>query len=461
MENYYPLTAAQNMHYRWIRQYHTQQVSGVSIAAAVKLELDFVLLKKCINEETKRYECLNLRFTKPDENGEIRQYFKRRVMRNIKVLNFEGMSFEEAENAMQAMAYETFDGDDIPMYEFFMLKLPEGFNGFFVHLDHRLLDSCGLAVMVKDVMALYAHYKYGKSYPEELADFEKVLTSDLEKADNPKRHERDRAFWEGLFDKYGEPLYSDIRGKEVLERSRKAHKDPELRSADIEMEDLFVTVKDYRLEKEPAARVMDFCRENRISFNNLLLLTMRSYLSKVNDDQEDITIESFIARRSTHDEWTSGGSRTIMFPCRTVFGGDVSFIDGARIIQDTQNNIYLHSSYDPELIKKSMRERFGTPVGTTYESCYLTYQPMEVNSDVLDLSGIPLYFKWFANGAATKKVYLTVTHTDHGELNFSYHYQTAGLNEKDIELFYYYMMRILFAGIEDPGRALGDIIHSV
>ena len=188
---------------------------------------------------------------------------------------------------------------------------------------------------------------------------------------------------------------------------------------------------------------------------------MRTYLSKVNDFQEDITIESFIARRSTHDEWTSGGSRTIMFPCRTVINASTSFLDAAKHVQDTQNNIYLHSNYDPELIKQSMKKRFGTPDGTTYESCYLTYQPLQVNADNMNLSGIPLYFKWFANGAATKKVYLTVTHTDDGGLNFSYHYQTAALNEKDIELFYYYMMRIVFTGISDDSKALKEIMETV
>ncbi len=461
MEKLYPLTAAQNMHYQWIRQYHTQQVSGVSIVAAVQLELDFALLKQCINEETKRYQCLNLRFTKPDSDGQIRQYLKRKVMRNIKVLNLSNMSFEEADSVLQVMAYKTFDGDDIPMYEFMMVKLPQGFNGFFAHLDHRLIDSCGLAVMVRDIMALYAHYAFGRTYPEALAGFEDVLISDLNKAQNEKRHARDEAFFEGQLDKFGEPLYSDIQGKRVLEESRKLHNNPKLRSADIETEDLFVAVKDYRLEKEPTKRLMDFCSQSRISFNNLLLLAMRTYLSKVNDGQEDITVESFIARRSTREEWTSGGSRTIMFPCRTVIGGEVSFLDAALIIQNTQNNIYLHSSYDPEEIRKSMKRRFGTPEGTTYESCYLTYQPMEVTAESLDLSGIPLYFKWYANGAATKKVYLTVTHTPEGGLNFSYHYQTAHLQEKDMELFYYYMMRILFAGIEDPQRPIGSIIESV
>ena len=461
MKKLYPLTAAQNMHYQWIRQYNTQQVSGVSIVAALKLDLDFELLNKCIDEETRRYRCLNLRFTEPDEKGEIRQYFKRKIQKHIKILNMSDMSFEEAESIMQTMAYETFEGDDIPMYQFLLVKLPEGFNGFFVHLDHRLVDSCAIAVMVKDIMMLYAHYKYDREYPEALADFEQVLVKDLEKAGNEKRLSKDRDYWESQLDKLGEPLYSDIQGKTVLEASRKAHGNQTLRCADIETGNLFVAVKDYCLEKEPTSRLLEYCNQRHISFNNLMLLAMRTYLSKVNEGQEDITIESFIARRSTHEEWTSGGSRTIMFPCRTVIGPEKSFFEAAHEVQNVQNCNYLHSSYDPELIRKSLQKRYGTPEGTTYESCYLTYQPLIVDSGNLDLAGIPLYFKWFANGAATKKVYLTITHTPEGGLNFSYHYQTASLTEKDIELFYYYMMKIVFMGIEKDDISIGEIIRNV
>ena len=45
MRDYYPLTAAQKMHHNWIRDYGTQQVSGVSVVASVQAELDFGLLK--------------------------------------------------------------------------------------------------------------------------------------------------------------------------------------------------------------------------------------------------------------------------------------------------------------------------------------------------------------------------------------------------------------------------------
>ena len=459
--NEYPLVAAQNMHYQWIREYKTQQVSGVSIIASLKAELDFGLLKKCIQMEYQRYGCMRLRFTKPDKDGNIKQYLVKQDTRDIPLKDLSGMTMKEADDLMQQWAYETLDGDNRSMCDIYMMKLPEGYNGFFIHMDHRLIDSCGLVVLVEDLMALYTHYRFGSDYPQPLADFETVLQNDLAKASNEKRFAKDKKFWDDQLDALGEPLYSDIQGPSVLEEARKKHKNKKLRAADIEREKLFVAVKDYVLEPEPTKGLIDFCMNHQISMTNLLLLSIRTYLSKVNNGQEDITIENFISRRSTHDEWTSGGSRTIMFPCRTVLPADMDFLSAAYEIQNVQNRIYMHSNYDPALIREEMKRRYKTPDDTTYESCYLTYQPMPVKPQNSFISNIPMHNKWFANGAATKKMYLTVSHTANGGMNFSYHYQTVKLNEKDMELMYYYMMRILFTGISNPDLKLGEIMDMV
>ena len=461
MRKEYKLTAAQNMHYQWIREYKTQQVSGLSIIASLKANLDFDILKKCIQLEYQRYGCLRLRFTKPDKDGVIRQYLVKKETRDIPLKDLSGMTMEEADNLMQQWAYETMDGDNRPMCDIFMMKLPEGYNGFFIHMDHRLIDSCGLVVMVNDLMKLYTHYAFGAEYPEDLADFETVLAKDLQKAENEKRFAKDKKFWDDQLDALGEPLYSDIQGPSVLEEARKKHKNKKLRAADIEREKLFVAVKDYVLEPEPTRGLIDFCLNHQISMTNLLLLSIRTYLSKVNDGQEDITVENFISRRSTHDEWTSGGSRTIMFPCRTVFPADMDFLSAAYEIQSVQNRIYMHSNYDPELIRQEMKRRYKTPDDTTYESCYLTYQPLPVRADNAYIKDLQMHNKWFANGAATKKMYLTVSHTENGGMNFSYHYQTVKLTEKDMELMYYYMMRILFTGISNPDITLGELMKRV
>ena len=461
MREYFPLTAAQKMHHNWIRDYKTQQVSGVSVVAALQTELDFGLLKKCIQLEFERYGCMRIRFTKPDQDGNVKQYIVKQETRDIPFKDISNMTMQEADDLMQSWAYETMDGDNIPMCDVTMIRLPEGYNGFFIHMDHRLIDSSGLVVMINDLMSLYTHYRFGSEYPQDLADYKEQLEKDLKKAGASKRFAKDQKFWSDRIDELGEPLYADPQGPSVLEEARKKHNDPNLRAADIEMEDLMVKVKDYHLEPEPTKNLIDFCMNHHLSMTNLLLLGIRTYLSKVNNGQEDITIENFISRRSTHSEWTSGGSRTIMFPCRTVIPADTDFMTAAYEIQNVQNKVYLHSNYDPSLIVEELRKRYNTPENTSYVSCYLTYQPMPVQPDNKYIANIPMHAKWFANGAATKKMYLTVSHTADGGMNFSYHYQTAHLEEHDMELMYYYMMRILFKGIAEPDMTLGEIMEQV
>ena len=102
MKKTYPLTAAQKMHYRWIKEYGTQQVSGLSIVASLKAEIDFGLLKKCIQLETKRYGCMRVRFTKADKNGDISQYIISNDNRDIPLKDLSGLTMKEADDLMQS-----------------------------------------------------------------------------------------------------------------------------------------------------------------------------------------------------------------------------------------------------------------------------------------------------------------------------------------------------------------------
>ena len=212
MKEYYPLTAAQRMHHLWIQNYKTQQVSGVSVVASLKADLDFDIFKKCLKLEFERYGCMRVRFTKPDENGEVQQYIVDKDTRDIAIKDLSAMTMQEADDLMQQWAYETFDGDDIPMCDVVMVRLPEGYNGFFLHMDHRLIDSCGIVVMINDIMELYTHYRFDSRYPHDMADFKEVLINDLGRANNAKRFAKDKKFRDDQLDALGEPLYSDIKG---------------------------------------------------------------------------------------------------------------------------------------------------------------------------------------------------------------------------------------------------------
>lgn len=458
----YPLTPAQLVHHLPIIKFGTQKVANVSALCALQTPLDFEILKKSIQLEYQRCECLRLRFTKPDAKGMVLQYVAPSDDRDIPYKDLSDMTMDKADELMQNWAYETFDGNDIPMVVITMMKLPDSYNGIYIHIDHRLADSSGLIAMTEDLMAVYCHFAFGAPLPDAPASYLQMLEKDLAKASNDKRIAKDQKFWEDTLLQNGEPLYSDIQGPDILEKSRHHHKNSALRAADLEKKDLSVAVADFHLEEAPTREILSFCETNQVSVTNLLLMGLRSYLSKVNNGQEDITIRNFISRRSTHEEWSSGGSRTIAYPCRTIISPDTDFLGAVAEIQNVQNHVYLHNSYDPESLASQMKELYHFPDGTGYDSMALTYQPMPVRAQNEYLKNIRTRSVWYPNGAANKKVYLTVTHstTDEG-LDFSFHYQSAHLSYHDMELLYYYMMKILFQGMKTPSIPVGELLSAV
>ena len=230
----------------------------------------------------------------------------------------------------------------------------------------------------------------------------------------------------------------------------------------METVDRSVGVADFHLEPEATQKLMDFCMMHGVSMTNLILLTMRTYLSKANGGQEDITLRNFVSRRSTQAEWTCGGSRVLSFPLRTIISPDTEFLDALYEIQNVQNKIYLHCNYDPVAVDKMLKELYGAPDNTEYISMSLTYQPMPVRMQNEHLAGFNTRSVWYPNGAATKRIYLTVTHSSNdGGLIFDYHYQKAVLSYDDIQRLYYYMMKMMFRGVDEPDVTIGELISTV
>ncbi len=457
----YPLNVGQMLQYLPIRETGTQRCCNISVFSGLQTEIDFDLLKRCIKDEYRRYECLRLRFTAPDEEGFVQQYIAERDDRDVPFLDLSDRTMEEADAYLQELTFEEFRDAEIPMVEITMVRMPEGYNGMYIHVDHRLVDSSGLIVMVNDIMELYCHYRFGSDYPEPLASFEEVLISDLEKAGNSKRQARDEKFWHEYLTENGEPIYSDVRGPRILQESRRRHSDKSLRVADVETRDRSVGVADFHLEPEATQTLLDFCATQGVSMTNLILLSMRTYLSKMNGGQEDITLRNFVSRRSTRAEWTCGGSRVLSFPCRTIIPPDTEFLDALYEVQNIQNRIYLHCNYDPVAVDSMLKKLYGAPADTEYISMSLTYQPMPVRMQNEHLAGINTRSVWYPNGAATKQIYLTVTHSSNdGGLIFDYHYQKAVLTYDDIQKLYYYMMKMMFRGVEEPDITIGELIST-
>lgn len=456
----YPLAAAQRLHFYTIK-FAKPQVLNIGTGLYIKQDVDFDVLKQSIHQAINDMDTMRLRFIQ-DEDGTLYQYVVPFDEREIGFFDFSHWKEEDANEEMTRWTHKPFERFNSAMNVVVMIKFPGGYNGMYLKVDHMTMDSSSLIEFNKRVLEIYCAKVYNTPYPKPLQSYIKALVHDLEyeKKDNPA-HIADEEYWKGVIET-DEPIYTDFTGPGRLLTQRRESNNPNLRSAVITSTTLDAAISVYHLEEEPSARLLKFCEENRVPVGCLLLMGLRTVLSKFNNDEKDISVKTNVARRGTILEKHSGGTRIHFFPLRTIIEPETSFLDGIRIIQTEQNKIFRHANYDPiEFTMKRGQYRKFTP-GASYESISLTYQPLTLNSKNADLPDVDYKTYWYSNGVAAQPLYLTIMHRpeDNG-LNFNFEYKRDVVSEHEMEFFYYYFCRVLFRGIEDPNRTVGEILEMI
>lgn len=457
----YPLTAAQKFHLYYQNFCPKKEVLNIGTSLTIGVDLDFPLLKECIYRAYERCESMRLRFAH-DKEGVYYQYVVDREEREIEFVDFSQGTMEEAEQTMRRWTAVPFKRDDAPMNRIVMIRIPDGFCGIYFLADHMTMDAQSLICFMKDIIELYCSTKYeGVDEPKEMASYIEQLEKDLAYEAGSKAKQRDEAFFKKLIQE-SEPIFNGIYGTRLLDETRKKSGNPKQRSV-INVSDSVDSELDiFHLEEEPTRRLMDFCERYHVSLAVLLLMGLRTYFQKENGN-EDVSINTAIARRATLKEKKSGGTRIHSFPFRTIISEEKTFLEGIYQIRDQQNELFRHANYDPVSYFAERAKQYAHGEGQTYEPMALTYQPLTLKEKGLEkLGDIQYKTKWYPNGATTQAMYLTVMHRpeDNG-LDFNFEHQVKAVSREKLEYLYYYLCKIMFKGTENPNLPVGDIIKLV
>lgn len=455
----YPLTAAQRIHNFSRLSCPFHQLLNIGTGLYIQQETDFNLLKEAIKEAYCRLDSMRIRFIQ-DENGEVYQYLVPFDDRDIELVDFSQWNEEDAHDEMRKWTAIPFERFNSPMNLLKMIKLPNGYNGIYSKVDHMTMDSSSIIMFYSDVLQIYCAKRYGTEYPKPMQSYIKCLEKDLAYEANSPARQRDEKFWTEVTTA-SEPMYTDFNGMGKLITQRRETNNPNLRAASNKRTDTQAAISVFQLEKEPSERIMRFCEEHHVPVVCLLLMGLRTVLSKFNDHEEDVSVRTCVARRGTLLEKRSGGTRIHFFPIRTIMSPDMTFLDGLRMYQEKQNEIFRHANYDSVAQMMMSANHWNTP-NRTYESMSLTYQPMSMKGQNADIPDIPYKSYWYTNGVAAQPLYLTVMHRveDNG-FNFNFEYQKAAVTDYEMEYFYYYLCRVIFRGIENSDRTIGEILDMI
>lgn len=457
----YPLTNAQKFHLFYQKFCPKKQVINIGNSLTIGTDVDWEVLKQSIYKAYERCESMRLRFAQ-DKEGNYYQYVVEKEEREIEFVDFSNHTMEEAEAIMRGWTEVPFKHKDSPLNRVVMIQTPDGYKGVYLLVDHLTMDAQSIICFLRDIIELYCNAKYeGVPYPKEMCSYIEQLEKDLAYEAGCKAKDRDEAFFKQLIES-SEPIYNGIEGTKKLEEERKRSGNPNARAAINVSDSVDATLDIFHLEAEPTKRLMDFCEKYHVSLVCLLLMGLRTYFQKMNGN-EDVSINTAIARRATLKEKKSGGTRIHSFPFRTIISEDTSFLDGIYEIRDKQNELFRYANYNPVSYFAYRSQVYKTNQGCTYEPMSLTYQPMTLKEKGLSqLGDIKYKTKWYPNGATTQAMYLTVMHRpeDNG-LDFNFEHQIKAVSREQLEYMYYYLCKIMFKGIENPGLSIGDIMKLI
>ena len=462
----YPLTAAQKLHFYTLKYCPKKQVLNIGTSLTIKEDISFDILKESIYEAYSRCEAMRLRFV-TDLDGNVMQYVADKEERDIELYDFSGYTMKEAELKMREWTETPFERENSPLNKVVMIITPDNYKGIYLLVDHMTMDAQSLIVFLRDIIEIYCYKRYeGIEYPKEMYSYIKQIEKDLEYESGSKAQYKDREYFKKLIEE-SEPIYNDIDGIERLLEERHRRGNDNIRNVTNVSNNVDANITVFSLEEYPSHLLLKFCEENKIPMVCLLMMALRTYLQKFNN-QDDVSIMSTVARRATLSEKKSGGTRIHCFPCRTIVSKRETFMDGIKKIRYAQNSLFRHANFNPVEYLNYRTNFYNNEPGQTYEPLSLTYQPLTMketnkkNRYAVSFDNIDYKTNWYSNGVCAHALYLTVMHrsNDNG-LDFNFEYQTGRVTPEKLQYMYYYICRILFEGINNPYKTIEEIIESV
>ena len=459
----YPLTQAQRLMYFVYNSYgKNPAVLNIGTGCYWQGEFHTDTLREALQEAIDRCDVMRLRFT-PDQQFGLVQYLSPESETQIEEFDHSGMSEEESFATLKKWTTAGIDFIQKPLNTVRIMHLPGGYNGFYAKFHHLAFDGYAAKAFIRDAMSIYVSKRTGAPYPKPTKRYIDAMKQELAYLDSDAR-KADRAYWMQRFSAESEPIFNDYLIDNRLTKYRAETGDPDRRYVLMfEGEHPESRTLLYEMSDGDSALVRDACAANGLSIPCVLMLGLRTALSAFNKRQEDVSFKFMINRRGTLLEKGSYGNRWQFFTLRTIIDPSLSFADAARAVEDEQNEVFRHCSFDTlEMYHIKHMAMKMERLEQTYDTMSFSYHapmeiPFETEENRRTAKGI-----WYNNDYSVQNLYLTVKHrlNDNG-FEFIFEYRICEDSKADLEVLYDKMQKAILLGANNPDMTIGEILDTI
>ncbi len=453
---HYPLISSQQTMYYMIKFSIHKSVMQIPTSITVNQKLDMDLLKKAVNIEIERNDCMRLRFFKLDK--EIRQHFLPKVVLNdIPVKHF--ATKEEMQSCLEADAQKPVRWLKDEIFRIILFTTPEGHTGVYLNASHIIMDALACGVFYGDLLAVYNALSKGEELPEPLYPYEDAIKADIAYLADTARYEKDKKFYYDYWTQNGEPFYAGIHGPAFLEKMRKKTKNPDLRvPAAYDMIHDKCEIVRYHVEPVQAKKIFDFCMETKNAPENLVMLGMRTHASAINYRTPDTLMLPLCSRRVTYKTKRMGGCLAQPLQVHSIIEEDKTFREALAYMFSLRTQLYRHSNF-PYMHTRVMQQKifnFKTSQGPSF--MMYTWLPLYLPLD----DGIKIEFAGYNPGRYIMPLYaFSLPTQSDGGMDFYYMYRPNLISAENIDALHKNCVRVMVEGIENPDITIGELMDRI
>lgn len=441
----YPLTESQQtmfLNLKW--SFGHEEIVNICATMHFETEVDPNLLLQATYIAMLRNKASSLRCRKVGK--EVMQYFSNKAPEQIIVMDYSNSTQEKLDEDILKFSSTPFPNHsmDTQLYSIRLIKKPDGFYALYFCVNHIIFDAYSLIMQANEILTAYECLRDGKPLPENKSD--PIASLEIDNAyPSSDAYKRDYEFWDK--EVYGtEPLYCDICGEQTKKDKRYG--------STMKLGQVKAGVKQYRLPKATVDKANELASSLQASPLSVFYLALRSYISKVNGCQEDIILQTNIARRGTLIEKRAFGVRVNAIKIRLNLPNSTKLTDALPHISGTVMRTMSHANFSTNRIIDLYEKKFSVPPMNGYDTMNFTYNPVFISEH----KDLPIHFDLHPNGSFAMKIYLTIMPLDaSGDLVFNYDYQFATVKPGTVEALHEHIVKAVNAMITNPEITLGEL----
>ncbi len=409
--------------------YPNTSMNTISGKISIHTKVDFSALTEAIHIFIKNTN--NIRYQLHMENDVVTQYEKKYEPFSIDHIKFNSQNEKEI---CEQIAKKTFSLYDSPLYYFATFEKEDLTGGFFICVHHIMADAWAMSMLISSVISIYSQLiKKETSMEDSNCSFS--YTNFIEQENDyiqSSKYEQDEVFWNELFQEdIFENYYSGTSASSLSCQASRS---------------------EFKLSKKMTSKIVDFCKQIKVSPFTFLLFIMGIHESKIKQTNQVVLSAPILNRSTQKDKHTFG-----LFVNNMLFKLDIkdssSFLDTITTLNKTQFSYLRHQKYPLLNLIANIKNKFNIK-GNIYDTS-VSYQNARTNHCQ---DNVTYDSEWLFSGfSAVPLLFHIYDMDDTSRFSFIYDYQTDVYQSNQIKDIHNRLLHICEQVIENPNILMKDI----